>query len=68
MNKGIESLYDFVIENNIERHTVAFATDSICTTKELDLNSSKVGDFSFVESASDVFYLQNGFYKFNNFS
>jgi hypothetical protein len=58
-------LYRFVIENNLEKETVAFATDSICTTKKLDIDSTKLGEFSFEGSANDVFYLQNGFYRFN---
>lgn len=58
-------LYRFVIENNLEKQTIAFATDSICTTKKLDVDSSKLGEFSFEDSANDVFYLQNGFYRFN---
>ena len=58
-------LYRFVIENDLENHVVSFATDSICTTKKLDVNSSKLGEFSFDNSANDVFYLQNGIYRFN---
>lgn len=58
-------LYSFVMQNDVEKQTVAFATDSVCTTKKLDINSSKLGEFSFVDSANDVFYLQNGFYRFN---
>ncbi len=59
-------LYEFVMENNIERQIVAFATDSICTTKKLNIDSTKLGEFSFVDSATDVFFLQNGFYRFND--
>lgn len=58
-------LYRFVIENNIERETIAFATDSICVTKKLDIDSEKLGDFSMSNNADDVYYLQNGFYRFN---
>ena len=58
-------LCDFVTKNNLERHVVAFATDSVCTTKKLNVNSAKLGMFSFDNSAKDVFYLQNGFYRFN---
>ncbi len=58
-------LYRFVMENNIEREIVAFATDSICTTKKLNFDSDKLGEFSHDASANDVFYLQNGFYRFN---
>ena len=59
-------LYQFVIDHGIERDVVAFATDSICTTKNLGINSSKLGEFSFEKSANDVFYLQNGFYRFDD--
>ena len=58
-------LYRFVMEQGIERETVAFATDSICCTKKLDIDSEKLGEFSFEGSADDVFFLQNGFYRFN---
>ena len=44
---------------------MAFATDSICVKRKLDFDSSKLGDFSLVDSASDVYYLQNGIYRFN---
>jgi len=58
-------LYRFVLEHGIERQVVAFATDSICCTKKLDVDSDKLGEFSFEGSADDVFFLQNGFYRFD---
>lgn len=58
-------LYRFVMENNIENDVVFFATDSVCTTKKLDYHSDKLGEFSFDNSADDVYVLQNGFYRFN---
>lgn len=58
-------LYDFVIKNGIEKNVVSFATDSICTTTKLGVNSTKIGEFSFENMADDVFFLQNGFYRFN---
>jgi len=57
-------LYRFVIENGIEKDVVAFATDSVCTTKDLGVNSTTLGEFSFEKNADDVFYLQNGLYRF----
>jgi hypothetical protein len=54
-----------VRKHSIERSAVFFATDSICTTKKLDVNSTELGDFSFDNEADDVFVLQNGFYRFN---
>ena len=44
---------------------MSFATDSICTTKKLDIDSHKLGESSFDNTADDVFYLQNGIYRFN---
>ena len=58
-------LYDFVRKNGLEKDVVFFATDSICTTKKLTINSAKLGNFSFDNEANDVFVLQNGFYRFN---
>jgi len=58
-------LYQFVEEHGIDREIVSFATDSICCTRKLNLNSSKIGEFSFENEADDVFILQNGFYRFN---
>jgi len=57
-------LYDFVRKNGLEKEIVAFATDSICTTKKLDLDSPTLGDFSYDGKSDDTFYLQNGFYRF----
>jgi len=59
-------LYRFVMQNNIERETVIFATDSICCTKKLDIGSNNLGEFSFDDSANDVFVLQNGINRFND--
>lgn len=58
-------LYNFVRKHDIEKDVVFFATDSICTTKKLDVNSTVLGNFSFDNEADDVFVLQNGFYRFN---
>ena len=58
-------LYKFAKENNLENDLVSFATDSICTTRKMKLKSAKLGEFSFENEANDVFFLQNGFYRFN---
>lgn len=58
-------LYRFVMDRDMEKETVAFATDSIITTKKLDVDSSKLGDLKLEKSADDVFVLQNGFYRFH---
>ena len=58
-------LYQFVMDNGLERDVVAFATDSICTTRDLNLKSSRLGEFSIDKSGDDAYYLQNGIYRFN---
>ena len=58
-------LYGFVKQHGVERDVVAFATDSVCITKELDVNSSELGGFSLDKHGKDVYYLQNGFYRFD---
>lgn len=58
-------LYRFVMQNSIENDVVFFATDSVCTTKKLKINSDNLGNFSSDNSANDVYVLQNGFYRFN---
>jgi hypothetical protein len=59
-------LTSFVNEHNLEKDIVAFATDSICVTKKLDVDSDELGEFSQDKIANDVYYLQNGFYRFND--
>jgi hypothetical protein len=58
-------LYEFVLKNDVERDVVSFATDSICLRKKLDIDSTKLGEFSFDNHAKDVFVLQNGINRFN---
>jgi len=58
-------LYSFVRKHDLERDVVSFATDSVCITREINTKSDRLGDFSLDKSASDVYYLQNGFYRFN---
>ena len=58
-------LYDFVQKYNIEKDVVSFATDSIITTKKLNIDSTKLGDFNYDNSGNDVYVLQNGIYRFN---
>ena len=58
-------LYDFVKKNNLDNEIVSFATDSICTTRKINLKSAKLGKFSLENEANDVFFLQNGFYRFD---
>ena len=39
---------------------------SVSVTREVDVNSDELGEFSFEKYADDVYYLQNGFYRFKN--
>lgn len=57
-------LFKFMRKYGIERDIVAFATDSICSTRKLNLDSKKLGAFSYEGESDDTFYLQNGFYRF----
>jgi hypothetical protein len=59
-------LYEFVQKYDIEKNVVSFATDSIITTKKIDIDSEKLGDFKFENSGNDVYVLQNGIYRFND--
>jgi len=58
-------LFSFVKEHNLEKDVVAFATDSVCVTRKVNVDSSKLGRFSLEKHAKDVYFLQNGFYRFN---
>jgi len=58
-------LYDFVQKNRIEKNVVSFATDSIISTKRIDVNSTELGKFALENFANDVYVLQNGIYRFN---
>ena len=58
-------LYQFVQEHDIEQDVVSFSTDSIISTKRIDVNSSELGSFALENSAIDVYVLQNGIYRFN---
>jgi len=58
-------LYEFVADHDIGKDVVSFATDSIITTKKIEIDSEKLGDFKFENSGNDVYVLQNGIYRFN---
>jgi len=58
-------LYRFCVEHDLEKQVISFATDSVCTTKKINLDSKKLGEFSLDKKATDVYYLQNGIYRFN---
>jgi len=59
-------LYRFMKEHDLENNIVAFATDSIATTKKIpDLDSKKLGEMKLDKEGDDVYYLSNGYYRFN---
>jgi len=58
-------LISFVKEHDLEKDVVAFATDSVCVTRKVNVGSKELGGFSLDKHAKDVYYLQNGFYRFD---
>ena len=38
---------------------------SVCVTRKVNVDSNQLGGFSLEKNANDVYYLQNGFYRFN---
>ena len=63
---GRAQLNSFVKQYNLEKDVVSFATDSVCVTREVNINSDELGKFSFEKYTDDVYYLQNGFYRFGS--
>lgn len=59
------ALYRFITDYKIESDTIAFATDSVMTSKKIDINSEVLGEFSLEKEASDCYLLQNGYYRMN---
>jgi len=57
-------LYRTIIENDMEKEVVMLYTDSITTTKKLNLDSTKLGDFS-CDFHGSIYALQSGFYAKN---
>jgi len=55
-------IYKFIIDNKIERDVCMIYTDAITTTRNLNLNSKKLGDFS-EDVKGEAYLLQNGFYR-----
>ena len=60
-------LYEFVKQHKLEDSIVSFATDSIITTQKLDMDSNRLGQFKLDNMADDVYVIQTGFYRFNDF-
>ena len=60
-------LYEFTKKNKLDNHVVAYATDSVACQKKIpNLDSSKLGEMKLDKYATDVIFLSNGFYKFND--
>ncbi len=66
--KKESQLISFVKQHDLEKDVVAFATDSVCVTREVNVDSDELGRFSFEKYAKDVYYLQNGFYRFKKWN
>ena len=60
-------LYEFVKQHKLEDSIVSFATDSIITTQKLDIDSNRLGQFKLDNMADDVYVIQTGFYRFNDY-
>ena len=58
-------VFEFVSRHKIEDNVVSFATDSVISTKKIDVDSDSLGGFKLEKSAKDVYILQNGIYRFN---
>ena len=58
-------LYDFIIKNDLEGDTIMMYTDSVCTRKKLNIDSKKLGSFSF-DFEGSVYVLQSGFHSKND--
>jgi len=59
-------LYDTIISNDMERNVIMMYTDSITTTKKLNLDSKKLGGFS-QDFDGSIYALQSGFYSKNGY-
>ena len=57
-------LYRFIMEHKIEKDVVMMYTDSICSKKKIEIESKKLGEFSF-DFEGSVYALQSGFYAKN---
>ena len=58
-------LYNFIMINSLENDLVSMATDSILSTKKINVNSDKLGEFKFEKSADDTYVIQNGINRMN---
>ncbi|MGY5149068.1 MAG: DNA polymerase [Candidatus Nitrosopumilus sp. bin_68KS] len=59
-------MYQFMRQYGLENETIAFATDSVACTKKIpNLDSLELGQMKLDKEGDDVYYLSNGFYRFN---
>ncbi len=59
-------LYQFMRDHNLEQNVVAFATGSIAVRRKIPIPvSDRLGEMKLDECASNVYFLSNGFYRFN---
>jgi hypothetical protein len=59
-------LYKFMRQHGLERDLVAFATDSVACRCKLPIgNSDRLGEMKLDKCGKDVYFLSNGFYRFN---
>jgi hypothetical protein len=59
-------LYRFMRQHDLEHDIVAFATDSVACRLKLQIpNSDRLGEMKLDKDGKDVYFLSNGFYRFN---
>jgi hypothetical protein len=64
--KARAMLYETIMNNDMERDVIFLYTDSIATTKKLNLDSKKLGEFS-EDFEGSIYALQSGFYSKNGY-
>jgi len=64
--KARAMLYETIMKNDMERNVIFLYTDSIATTKKLNLDSNKLGGFS-EDFEGSIYALQSGFYSKNGY-
>ena len=58
-------LYQYIVKNRLERDVVFTATDSICATRNLGIDSCRLGELSLKGHAFDIFCIQTGITRFD---
>jgi len=53
--RGLEQYQNQLFEKDV----VAFATDSVCITKDLGINSTKLGKYTILKKTCKVHYLRS---------